>query len=299
MGVAINPNPLPDLLAAVSENEQLIDTDLEQISTGLSVNQPSDNPGAAALLVQNADQTSQADQYLRSIGSVQSEMQNADSTLNSVTTALQRAISLGVEGANGTVNSSDQQAIAVEVQGIQSELIGLANLSYQGQYVFAGTATTTAPYVADSSSPSGVDYVGNSETNQITVGNGLAVQTNLPGSELFSNSSNDMFQAIQDLITNLQSGDQTGISTAVGELTDASNYVDSQRVFYGNAINQLESQTTYLNSETTQLAQQQNTLGAADLPTAISSLENAEISRQATLEAISQTQQTNLFSYLK
>jgi flagellar hook-associated protein 3 FlgL len=299
MGIAINPNPLPDLLAAVAENQQQINTDLEQISTGLSVNQPSDNPGAAALLVQNADQTSQADQFLRSIGSVQSELQNADSTLNSVTTALQRAITLGVEGANSTVNSSDQAAIAVEVQGIQSQLVGLANLSYQGQYVFAGTATTAPPYVLDSSSPSGVTYVGNSETNQITVGNGFSVATNLPGSELFSNSSNDMFQAIQDLITNLQSGNTAGISTAVGELTNASNYVDSQRVFYGNAINQLESQTTYLNSETTQLAQQQNTLGAADLPTVISNLESAQVSREATLEAISQTQQTNLFSYLR
>ena len=74
MGIAINPNPLPDLLAAVSENQQLINTDLEQISTGLAVNQPSDNPAAAALLVQNADQTSQSDQFLRSIGSVQSEL---------------------------------------------------------------------------------------------------------------------------------------------------------------------------------------------------------------------------------
>jgi flagellar hook-associated protein 3 FlgL len=299
MGIAINPNPLPDLLSAVSQTEQQINTDLEQISTGMSVNQPSDNPANAALLVENAGQTSEADQFLRSIGSVQSELQNADSTLNSVTTALQRAISLGVEGASSTVNSSDQAAIAVEVQGIQSELVGLANLSYQGQYVFAGTATTTAPYVLDSSSPSGVNYVGNSEINQITVGDGFAVQTNLPGSELFSNPNNDVFQALQDLITNLQSGNATGISAAVGELTNASNYVDSQRVFYGNAINQLESQTTYLNSETTQLAQQQNTLGAADLPSVISNLENAEVSRQATLEAISQTQQTNLFSYLK
>jgi flagellar hook-associated protein 3 FlgL len=299
MGIAINPNPLPDLLSAVSQTEQQINTDLEQISTGMSVNAPSDNPVAAALLVQNSDQTAEADQFLRSIGSVQSEMQNADSTLNSVTTALQRAITLGVEGANGTVNSSDQAAIAVEVQGIQTQLVSLANLSYQGQYVFAGTATTTAPYVLDSSSPSGVSYVGNSEINQITVGDGFAVQTNLPGSELFSNSGNDVFQAIQDLITNLQSGNTAGISTAVGELTNASNYVDAQRVFYGNTINQLDSQTTYLNSETTQLAQQQNTLGAADLPSVISNLENAEVSRQATLEAISQTQQTNLFSYLK
>lgn len=295
----INPDTLPDLLAALDQNEEQINTDLLEISSGQSVNAPSDNPAAAAALVENADQTSQADQFLRSIGSVQGELQNADSTLNSVTTALQQAISLGVEGANGTVNSSDQQALAEQVEGIQSQLVNLANLSYQGNYVFAGTATETAPYVLDSSSPSGVSYVGNAGVNSITVGSGYAVQTNMPGSQLFSSSGNDMFQAIQDLITGLQSGNATQISTAVGEVTDASNYIDQQRVFYGNTISELNSQQTYLNSETTQLAQQADTLGEADMPTVISNLESSEVSRQATLESMSSTLQNNLFSYLR
>src|SRR5271168_3803820 len=96
----VNPNPYPDLLAAVAQTQQQIQTDEQQIASGRSVNVPSDNPAAAASLVQNADQTSQADQFERSIGSVQGEMESADSTLNSVITALQQAISLGVEGAN-------------------------------------------------------------------------------------------------------------------------------------------------------------------------------------------------------
>jgi flagellar hook-associated protein 3 FlgL len=294
----INPDPLPDLLAALGQNEQQIDTDLEEISSGQSVNVPSDDPAAAAALVQNADQTAQADQFLRSIGSVTSELQSADSTLNSVITALQQAISLGVEGANGTLNSANQQAIAVQVQGIQSQLVNLANLSYQGNYVFAGTATQTAPYVLDPTASSGVNYVGNSGVNSITLGNNYSVETNLPGSELFSSPGNDVFQAIQDLINGLQSGNTTTISAAVGEVTNASNYIDQQRVFYGNTISQLNSQQTYLHSETTQLAQQANTVGAADLPSTISNLETAEVSRQATLEAMSDTLQTNLFSYL-
>jgi flagellar hook-associated protein 3 FlgL len=295
----INPDTLPDLLAALDQNQEQINTDLLEISSGQSVNVPSDNPADAAALVQNADQTSQADQFLRSIGSVQGEMQSADSTLNSVITALQQAASLGVEGANGTVNSSDQQALAVQVEGIQSQLVNLANLSYQGNYVFAGTATQTAPYVLDSSSPSGVSYAGNSGVNSITVGNQYTVQTNLPGSQLFSSSGNDMFQAIQDLITGLQSGNTAQISAAVGEVSSASNYLDEQRVFYGNTVSELNSQQTYLNGETTQLAQQADTLGEADLPSVISNLESSEVSRQATLESMSSTLQNNLFSYLR
>jgi len=293
----INPNPLPDLLSALSQTEKQINTDLAQTASGQTVSVPSDDPAAAAMLVRNAGQTAEADQFLRSVSSITGEMQNADSALNSVVSALQRAISLGVEGANGTVSSSDRMALASEVQGIQSQLVSLANLSYQGNFVFAGTATQTAPYVADSTSPSGVRYVGNSGVNSVTVGNDLTVHTNLPGSQLFSAGGSDVFQALQDLVTNLQSGND--ISTAVNEVSAAHEHLNAQRVFYGNAINQLNSQQTYLNSETTQLAQQQNSVGGADLSKVLSDLVNAQTSRQATLQAIGQTQQNNLFNYIK
>jgi flagellar hook-associated protein 3 FlgL len=293
----VNPNPLPDLLSAVSQTQQQINQDLEQISSGQTINMPSDNPAGAAMMVRNAGQTAEADQFLRSASGVAGELQNADSALNSVITSLQRAIGLGVEGANGTLNASDRAAIASEVQGIQSDLLNLANLSYQGKFVFAGTATQTAPYVLDATSPSGVRYVGNSTVNQVTVGNHLAVQSNLPGSQLFSGNGTDMFLAVQDLVTSLQSG--TNIDTAISEVSDSYNHIGAQRVFYGNAVNQLNSQQTFLNSERTQLAQQQNTIAGTDLAKVISELVNAETSRQATLEAIAQTQQSNLFNFLK
>jgi flagellar hook-associated protein 3 FlgL len=281
----------------VSHNQQQIATDEQEIASGQSVNLPSDNPAAAALLAQNASQTSQADQFERSVGNIQGEMQSADSTLNSVTSALQQAISLGVEGATGTVNSADRAALATQVQGIQSQLLSLANLSYQGNYVFGGTATQTVPYVLDSNSPSGVTYQGNSGVNTVTLGSQFSLQTNLPGSQLFSASGSSVFQSIQDLITGLQSGN--GIGAAVTEVGTASNYLDEQKVFYGNSLNQLSAQQTYLSTETVQLSQQQNTEGAADLTNVISNLTTAQTSLQATLEAIGQTANTNLFQYLK
>jgi len=293
----VNPNPYPDLLAAIAQLQQQISSNEEQIAPGQSVNVPADNPAAAAQLVQNADQTSQADQFQRSISSIQGEIQNADSALNSVTAALQQAISLGVEGGNGTVNSSDRAALASQVQGIQNQLLSLANLSYQGNYVFAGTATQTPPYVLDPSSSSGVTYQGNTGVNTVTLGSHFSLQTNVPGSQLFSAASNNMFQSIQDLINSLQSG--TGISTAVTEVGSALNYVSAQGVFYGNALNQLNSQQNYLGTETTQLAEQQNAEGGADLTNVISSLTTEQTSLQATLSAIAQTSNTNLFEYLR
>jgi flagellin-like hook-associated protein FlgL len=70
-------------------------------------------------------------------------------------------------------------------------------------------------------------------------------------------------------------------------------------VFYGNALNQLDSQQTYLSSDTAQLAEQASTVGGADLPAVISNLTTAQTSLEATLESIGQTSQLDLFNYLK
>jgi flagellar hook-associated protein 3 FlgL len=295
----INPNPYPDILSSVEKTQQQIYTDEQQIASGQSVNVPSDNPAAAAVLVQNADQTSQADQFQRSIGSVQGEIQSADSTLNSVVESLQQAISLGVEGANGTVDAEDRQAIITQLQGIQSQLLNLANLTYQGNYVFGGTKTQTTPYVLNPNASSGVTYQGNSGTNSVTLGNHFSLQTNLPGSELFSGSPSNMFQSIQDLINAMESNNTTVIGSAVNEVSNALNYVDGQRVFYGNALNQLTAQQTYLSSESTELAQQANTAGGADLTAVITNLTASQTSLQAALEAVGQTGQIDLFNYLR
>jgi flagellar hook-associated protein 3 FlgL len=293
----VNPNPLADLLSALSQTQQQINRDLKQTASGQSVDVPSDDPAAAAMLVRNAGQSAELDQFLKSAGSIAGEVQSADSALNSVVAALQRAITLGTQGANGTVSDSDRAALASEVRGIQAELLNIGNLSYQGKFVFAGSDTQTEPFVWDSSSPSGVRYRGNSAINSVTLGSHLSLQTNMPGDQLFSSPGRDMFQAIQDLITGLENGTQ--IDSAVNAVSSAYQHINAQRVFYGNAMNQLNSQQIYLNRETTELAQQQNTIAGADLARILSDLANAQTSREATLEAISHTQQNNLFSYMK
>jgi len=293
----VNPNPMPDLLAALNQAKLESQQASIEIASGRSVNEPSDNPTAAALLVENNDQATFNSGYLQSLNSVQGQFSTADSTLSSLVTALQRAISLGVEGANGTLSDSDRGAVATELQGIQSQLVSLANTSYQGRYVFAGTNTNAPPFVADNTVASGVRYAGNTGVNQVSIGSGYKLAVNLPGSQLFSAAGNDVFLAINTLIQALQTN--TGIDTAVSGVGAASSYLSAQRVFYGNALNQSQSQTTYLNTAKLQISQQENTLGGADLAAAATNLSQAAIDTQATLAAISKLSQNNLFDYLK
>ncbi len=292
----VNPNPMPDLLASLNETQLDAEVASLQISTGKSVNEPSDNPTAAALLVENNDQATFTSGSLQALSAVQGQLSTADSTLSSITTALQQAVSLGIEGANGTESASDQAAIVVQLQGIQTQLISLANTTYEGNYLFSGTATGTEPYTADATDPSGVSYAGNTGSNQIVVGNGCQIATNVPGSQLFSAPGNDVFLAVNNLITALQTN--TGIETAVNALSSASSNLSAQRVLYGNAMSQATSETNYLNTAKLQISQQETTLGGADVAAAATNLSQAQTDTQAALAAISKMSQDNLFNYL-
>jgi flagellar hook-associated protein 3 FlgL len=224
-------------------------------------------------------------------------LQVADSTLNSVVTNLSQAISLGVEGANSTMNKTDRDAIAQEVNGIQQQILEYANESFEGNYLFAGTAVKTQPFVADPTSSSGVSYVGNTGVDNVEIGEGQAVPANLPGSQLFTTPGSDVFQALADLSSALQSG--SNIPAAQAEVENAFAQVNTQRAFYGTTLSRLNTATSFLNEENLQLSQEENNLVGADLAAAASQLTQAETALDATLAAGGKISQYSLLDFLK
>ena len=297
MGIRINPDLYSSMLAGLALDQQQEDTAITELSSGRKVNQPSDNPAAVAGFIVNNSQASEVNSYLSNISSLQGTMQVADSTLDSVITALSQAISLGVEGADSTMNQTDRNAIAQQVNGIQQQILGYANESYQGNYLFAGTAVNVQPFVADSSSPSGVKYVGNSRVNNVEIGDGQAVPANLPGSQLFSAPGSDVFQALTDLSSALSSG--SNIPAAVTEVQNAFDSINTQRTFYGATLSRLNSASSFLNEESLQLSQEENNLVGADMASAASQLTRAETDLNATLAAGGKISQVSLLNYLQ
>ncbi|MGC2246976.1 MAG: hypothetical protein WA609_10280, partial [Terriglobales bacterium] len=85
----VNPYPLPDLLSSLNQTQLEATEAALQISTGRSVNVPSDNPAAAAQLVVNNDEATFNTGYLSDLTAVSSQLSAADSTLSSVQSALQ------------------------------------------------------------------------------------------------------------------------------------------------------------------------------------------------------------------
>jgi flagellar hook-associated protein 3 FlgL len=293
----IDPNMVPDILADLQQSQVSLNTALQQVSTGLRVNEPSDDPAAAAEMVQNTIETSDVDKYTQNVSSALSTVQTASSVLSSVVTSLTSAVSIGTEGANGTNTPANLQAMATEVQGILSSVISAANTSVSGSYLFSGTSTAT-PYTADSSSPTGYTYNGNSDTNSIAVGDQSNVQINLPGSDIFSNSSNSVIGALSSLATALQDGNTSGVETATVAVDSALNYVSQQQVFYSSSETQLNSQETSLQQDTVTLSTQASNLVGINTATAATNLTQAETDNSAALAAVAKVLPNTLLNYL-
>lgn len=294
----VNPNLVPNILANLQTSQSTLNTALQQISTGKRVNALSDDPSASAAMVQNTIETANVDQYTKNVTGELSMVQSADSALSSVVSSLTQAVSLGTQGANGTNNASNLQAIAQQVQGILASVVGQANSSYQGSYLFGGTASSTVPYTANAGSPSGYQYNGNTGQNSVAVGDGVSVQVNLPGSQIFSNPSADVIGSLSALVSALQSGNSTAIQSATTSISTALNYVGQQRVFYANSETQLNSQATFLQNETVSLSSQQTSLIGVDMAQAATDLAQAQTANSAALAAAAKVLPVTLLNYL-
>jgi flagellar hook-associated protein 3 FlgL len=298
MSVRLNPDITPDLLASIEQAQQNQQTAIEQMSTGKSVNNLSDNPAAAAALVGNDALSSENDQYLTNISDVQGTLQAASSALNNAGQILTTAITVGAEGANGTMSTADRQALAQQVQGLQQQMLALANTTYQGVYVFGGTNVSYAPFAQDANSASGVQYNGNSDVTSVQIGEGQSMQTNVAGNQLFLNSSGSIFQALNDLSNALTTGN--GLDAANAEAQQAFTQLNTQQVTYGNGLSQLQSSQNYLNQEQVNLSSQQNQLVGANLTQVVANESQSQVDLEAALTATSQVLNLpNLLTYLK
>ena len=293
----VNPNNVPNIIADMQQSQVYLNTALQQVSTGKRVTQPSDDPFASAAMVQNTIETGNVDQHTQNVSSVLLTLQSSDSALSSVVTSLTKAVTLGTEGANGTNSAANLQALATQVQGILTSVVSQANTSVSGSYLFGGTSTTT-PFTADSTSPTGYTYNGNNGVNSVAIGDQTNVQVNIPGSQIFTDPSNNVLASLSSLATALQSGTSADIATATSAVTSAISFIGQQRVIYGNSESQVNAQETTLQQDTVTLASQENNLIGVDEATAAVNLSQAETNNSAALAAAAKVLPNTLLNYL-
>ncbi len=298
MSIRVNPNILPDLLSGLNQVRQQLDQSDLELASGRSINEPSDNPAGTSALILNHAAQAQNDSYQQNVSDLQSKLQIADSSLSSAVSVINQAISLGTEAGNSTLSSADRQVIVQQLSGIQQQLVGIANTTAGGTYLFGGTLVETQPFTLDTSAGAGVTYNGNNSVTSVQVANGQSVNVNVPGSQLFLNSSGSVLGSINQLITAVQGN--SGISAAVTALGQASSEFDTQRLSYDTALNQLQSAGTFLTNEQLQLSTQETNLDGADIPQVATEFSQAQIAYTSLLDAESKVLNLpNILSFLQ
>ena len=145
-------------LAGIESALDRLDTTQQELSTGKSINQPSDNPSGTALALQLNTDLSNLTSYSNNVTDGTGWTTAQSSALTDITNSVQRIQELTTEAANGTQTAADMQASAQEVNQLIDQIKQDANTQYNGQYVFSGSATSTAPYQSGSNDT----YGGNS-----------------------------------------------------------------------------------------------------------------------------------------
>lgn len=272
-----------------------------QLSSGLRVGTLSDDPTAAATSVRMGSEITRIDTFVQTASNEQSMLQTTDSTLGEVVTQLTSAITLAVQGTDGTLNSANLQAVLQQAVGIRDQVLSLANASYQGNYLFAGSQGATQPFTLDSTTtPATVTYAGDANVKYIETPGGQQLQMNLPGTAIFGSGSSGALGVLNQFIADLSSGaPSSAIAADSSALTDALSTVSTQRSLLNASLKTLTSTSTYAQSQEAQLKVAQGTLVAADPAAIATALKTNQTQYQALLSVISSLNQTNLFNYLK
>lgn len=188
-------------------NSKLSDIN-NKISSGKRVDRPEDDPVAAAGITRVNSRITENKQFDENIKQSLSELNTVDSTLGDISSILIRSRELAVQAANQTLSLTERDAIAVEVNQLLESMVQIGNSTIGGASLFGGHETEGKPFEVIRGSGLGevndivtidgdlrsninvnnitrVVYKGDSERTKIEVDQGLAVNDNITGKELF------------------------------------------------------------------------------------------------------------------
>jgi flagellar hook-associated protein 3 FlgL len=300
--ISYTPSIIADQLISGLNSDQAQQATLEeQLSTGDSINQASDNPAGAAQLLQLNSSLARAQQYQANATDGTAWLSLGNSTLNQILSSLQQVQQtvLSASGASLSNEPGALQSLAAQVTSIQKELTNLGNTTYGGQAIFAGTGNVSQAYDANG------NYVGGGAAPTRTVAPGVQVAVAVTGTEVFGTgatgllgSSGILAQIASDLQTatpaslaNVQGSDAQALSAAITQVTTVAAQL-------GASYQSMQTFTQQATSTQQTLQNQISDLDSTNVAQATTELTQAQDSYQSALWATSQLSQESLVQFL-
>jgi flagellar hook-associated protein 3 FlgL len=271
-----------------------------QVSTGNRLQRPSDDPQAVQKALNLRGDLAATAQYMDTAGASQGWAQATDDALADINDVLQRAREAVVQGGNGTMSQKDRNDIATQIDQLIGQAKASGNATFDGQYIFAGQKTDTAPY-----DPDGADtYNGDTGSIVRTIGPAVSVQLNgSMGSVLGNGSDGKALQVLRDIAAHLRGGtaaDTNALRTSDLSAIDASMAdVSTARAEAGALSNRLTTAANRLTDLQTSTEKVRSGVEYVDLAEAISTLSSQQAVYQAALQATgSSLSQRTLMDFL-
>jgi len=308
MGGAITytPSIIANQLVANITTDQSEQASLEQqVSTGNAVNQPSDDPTAAAQILQINGGLARAQQYSTNATDGLGWLSLGTSTMNQVLSALQTAQQavLSTSGTELTGNPAAIQSLATQVNSVLKEVTQLANTQYGGQAIFAGTGNVTTAYDANG------NYVGGGSAPTRTVGPGQQIPVSVTGPAVFGTGSTGLLGTtpgslgvLAQIVSDLQTGTTASLTqvstTDLQNLQGAMAQVENQAAVLGANYQQMQAFQQQATGTQQALQSELSGIQSANLPQAVTQLSQVQNSYQDALWAASKLTQDSLVQFL-
>jgi flagellar hook-associated protein 3 FlgL len=153
----------------------------EKLTTLKKVNRPSDDVTSYFKASNYKLKLSNIDQFKRNVNYANGSLSFVETQLNDLNDSIDRVIELMTLGLNATEDSVSRNAIAQELRHISDFVLGIANKSYEGNYIFAGFKTDQKPFPSINSL-----YSGDSGHINVSLDGVSFISINITGDKLFS-----------------------------------------------------------------------------------------------------------------
>ncbi|HUB82921.1 MAG TPA: flagellin [Bryobacteraceae bacterium] len=278
-----------------------------EVSSGLSVNAPSDAPDQIGNLLQLRANQSHNSQVQANLSLAQTNAQAADNALSSSIQLMDTATTLATQGATATATATSRAALAEQVQSILQQMVANSQTNVQGVFIFSGDQDQTPQYTWDSTQANPVvTQQTSASTRQIENPAGGTFQASLTAQQIFDDqdpvsgapAADNVFNALNTLLTALNNNDTSGITNSISLLQAASVHLNTSQAFYGNLEDEIQGANTYASNYNIQLETEISNIQDADIPSAASELSLANTQLQAAMEMEGQMPHSSLFNYL-
>ena len=279
-----------------------------QLASCKNVLQPSDAPEEAVSIQRLKSVIARQESFEQAIQTTENRLKTEETALNGVSNVLTRLKELAIQASNDTYGPKDRAIIAIEMQGLQEDLLSFANTrDANGSYLFSGSRVYTSPFERQADGE--VIYQGDETVNLVEVGDQRQLRANRTGTQVFdrvvranadgSQTGVSFFQSVQDLVDAVRTSDRDFMNRGLGELNDLSDGVSLAIAGVGSDMNVVTSQRAVLEETRLQLQTVLSELEDLDYTEAVTKMQKQMLALEASQASFAQISRLSLFEYIR